>query len=203
MFWDKVAGVYDLFVNIVNRKTHKKLKQLIAKMIYPKDEVLECACGTGLLTAVIAGRCQKLTATDFSAKMLEKARKNCKAFNNVEFAKADITKLPYEDDSFDVVVAGNVIHLLDDPYSALNELKRVCKKDGRLIIATYMNKDKNGKSSLFSETLGKAGADFKRQFTIGSYRSFFEEAGFHDIEISLAEGLIPCAIALMKNEEEG
>ena len=77
MFWDSVAGVYDLFVNVVNRRTHVALKKIVAGLIKPDDRVLECACGTGLLTEVIAPRCARLTATDFAPKMLARARKNC------------------------------------------------------------------------------------------------------------------------------
>ena len=70
MFWDRVAGVYDIFVNIINRTAHQKLRGIIAGLIGPDDEVLECACGTGLLSEVIAERCRTLTATDFSENML-------------------------------------------------------------------------------------------------------------------------------------
>ena len=59
MFWDKVAGVYDIFVNIINRKTHQKLKELVSALIESDDTVLECACGTGLLSAVIAPKCRQ------------------------------------------------------------------------------------------------------------------------------------------------
>ena len=115
MFWDKVAGVYDIFVNVINRKTHQKLKKIVRNLIEPCDIVLECACGTGLLSAVIAPKCRQLTATDFSEKMLKKAEKNCRVFRNVTYAQTDITALPFADCSFDKVVAGNVIHLLDNP----------------------------------------------------------------------------------------
>lgn len=53
-FWDRVAGVYDVFVNVINRKTHQKLKKIVPDLIEPDDTVLECACGTGLLSSVIA-----------------------------------------------------------------------------------------------------------------------------------------------------
>ena len=201
MFWDHVAGVYDIFVDVVNRKAHRELKRIVAGLIGPEDEVLECACGTGLLSAVIAGRCRRLTATDFSEKMLVKARKNCAAFRNVTFAFADITALGYPDESFDKVVAGNVIHLLDDPMQALAELNRVCRPGGTLIIPTYMNRDRKGRTSGFAKTVGKAGADFKRQFTVESYRQFFLDAGYRDVRITLAEGRIPCAVAVMKKKE--
>ena len=202
MFWDQVAGVYDVFVNVINRKTHKKLRQIVSALIEPGDDVLECACGTGLLSAVIAQKSGRLTATDFSKKMLKKAEKNCAAFQNITFSKADITALAFPDCSFDKVVAGNVIHLLDNPLTALGELNRVCKDGGKLIIPTYMNKDSKGKTSGFARTVGKAGADFKRQFTVDSYRQFFLDAGYSDVQIILADGRIPCAVAVMKKEKD-
>ena len=147
MFWDNVAGVYDVFVNVVNAKTHRRLKEIVAGQIGYGDTVLECACGTGMLSAVIAPKCKELTATDFSPKMLAKAKKNCAAFGNITFAAADITALPFADSRFDKVVAGNVIHLLDNPLTALKELDRVVKPGGTLIIPTYMNRHQNGSTS--------------------------------------------------------
>ena len=202
MFWDQVAGVYDVFVNVINRKTHKQLRQIVSDLIEPEDDVLECACGTGLLSAVIAQKSGRLTATDFSKKMLKKAEKNCAAFQNITFSKADITALAFTDCSFDKVVAGNVIHLLDNPMTALGELNRVCKDGGMMIIPTYMNKNSKGKASGFAATVGKAGADFKRQFSVDSYRQFFLDAGYSDVQIILADGRIPCAVAVMKKEKD-
>ncbi len=200
MFWDQVAGVYDIFVRFINKETHAKLRKIIADLIGQEDVVLECACGTGMLSEVIALKCKKLTATDFSGRMLNKARKNCVRFSNITFQKANITSLPYADESFDKVVAGNVIHLLDQPHASLKELDRVCKIDGLLIIPTYMNKNKGNKTNGFVRTVGKAGADFKREFTSTTYKQFFEEAGYSDVTIEEAEGRIPCAVAIMKKK---
>ena len=201
MFWDRVAGVYDLFVNVVNRKTHKALRRIVSDLIEPEDTVLECACGTGLLSTVIAEKCRQLTATDFAPKMLKHAEKNCAGYKNVQFRQADILALDFPDSSFDKAVAGNVIHLLDEPMKALKELDRVCRPGGMLIIPTYMNKDQKGETSGFASVVGKAGADFKRQFTPESYRRFFLNAGYRDVKISLAEGRIPCAVAVMTKED--
>ena len=201
MFWDSVAGIYGLFVNVVNRRTHVALRQIVAGHIQPGDRVLECACGTGLLTEVIARKCAHLTATDFAPKMLARAQKICAAFDNITFEPADITALDYPDGCFDAVVAGNVIHLLDNPLKALGELDRVCRPGGRLVIPTYMNRDKKGNTSGFATAVGKAGADFKRQFTAESYRQFFRDAGYADVSIQMAEGRIPCAVAVMTKQE--
>ena len=132
--------------------------------------------------------------------MLKRAEKNCAAYRNVQFRQANILSLDFPDSSFDKVVAGNVIHLLDELLKALKELDRVCRPGGMLIIPTYMNKDQKGETSGFASVVGKAGADFKRQFTVESYRQFFLDAGYKDVKISLAEGRIPCAVAVMTKE---
>ena len=140
MFWDNVAGVYDVFVHVINRKTHQKLKKIVSELIEHDDTVLECACGTGLLSAVIAPNCRQLTATDYSEKMLQTAERNCTASHNIAFARADVTALAFPDGSFDKVVAGNVIHLLDHPMKALGELNRVCRDGG--LLATMPSREK-------------------------------------------------------------
>ena len=76
MFWDKVAGLYDLFVNMQNGKVNRKLVEEVSGMIEPTDTVLECACGTGMLSKGIAPKCKELIATDFSVGMLKEAKKN-------------------------------------------------------------------------------------------------------------------------------
>lgn len=197
MFWDRISGVYDLFGNVYNGKVNRKLCRLIAKSINKSEVVLECACGTGMISAAIAPVCKSLTATDFSVGMLKQAKKKCRTFSNITFQKADITSLDYENESFDAVVAANVIHLLDHPYQALAELDRVCKKGGRLIIPTYVNKEKTGKTGGVVKAIGKAGADFKQQFTYSNYRAFFEKAGYRDIKTTLIQGRVPCAVAII------
>lgn len=197
MFWDNVAGVYDIFANIINRKTHRGLCAKVENEISITDEVLECACGTGLLSGVIAEKCNSLIATDFSVKMFKKASKKYHAYTNIKFRKGNILQIEYPDEKFDVVVAANVIHLLDEPLRALEEMDRVCRVGGKIIIPTYMNKNDKGKTSRFANTVGKAGADFKRQFTYDTYKEFIKEAGYENVEYSLIEGKIPCAIAVI------
>jgi len=197
MFWDRVAFIYDIFANIINKKVHKKLKEIVANEITKDDDVLECACGTGMLTKVVAPKSKSIIATDFSSKMLKRAKKKCKKYNNVEFMNANIMKLDFDDNSFDIVIAANVIHLLDDPIKAINELDRVCKENGKIIIPTYMNKDDNGNTSGFAKRVGKAGADFKRQFTYDSYKEFFNEFGYRNVEYTMINGKVPCCVAVI------
>ena len=197
MFWDNVAWVYDVFAKVINRKANKMLCAEVARWLSPDDVVLECACGTGLLTGVIAEGCKSLVATDFSMKMLKRAEKKFGRRGNVSFEQGNIMQLSYPDESFDVVVAANVIHLLDEPYTALRELDRVCRPGGRLIIPTYMNRTERGTTNRVSGAIGKAGAEFKREFTLETYKRFFADAGYTDTSYVLCEGRIPCAVAVL------
>ena len=147
MFWDNVAWVYDLFANFINRKANRALCEAVAQMIQPEDEALECACGTGLLSGVIATRCKSLIATDFSVNMLRRAERKYRNLPNIRFEPCDIMQLPYPDERFDVVIAANVIHLLDEPENSLSpslcaELARFIADSARFyrcqfIIATH------------------------------------------------------------------
>ena len=137
MFWNKISPVYDLFENIYNRKVYKGTGKKVAEYLMLTDDVLECACGTGEITCEIAQRCRTLIATDLADGMLRRAQRKCRRYNNVSFQFADITDLKFENDSFDKIVAGNVIHLLPEPEKALGELDRVVRPGGRIIIPTY------------------------------------------------------------------
>jgi len=197
MFWDRVASVYDLFEDVYNRKVYRGTGKTVADEIKPTDDVLECACGTGAISVFIAPVCKHLTATDFSEGMLRQTARKVRQYKNVEIRKADMTELDYPDASFDAVVAGNVIHLLDDPVAALNELMRVCKPSGKVIIPTYIN-IYNGKPSRLVKLFEKAGAHFKRQFDLNTYKQFFANAGFMDVVYHVVEGKMPCAVAVIR-----
>ena len=197
MFWDRVSGIYDLFGKIYNGKVNREMCAAVVKEIRTYDRVLECACGTGLITAAAAAKCRELVATDYSEGMLKQTRKKCGSCPNVTIRSADILNLPFPDASFDVVIAANVIHLLDDPHKALSELDRVCRPGGKLIIPTYVNKEK---AKGFDKTIDKVGANFKQDFTYEGYRTFFAEAGFMKIRTRLIDGRVPCAVAVITKQ---
>lgn len=195
LFWDLISGVYDLFERLYNKKVFDGTGVRVAKEIDENDDVLECACGTGAISVHLAPKCRRLTATDFSTGMLRQTEKNCQKFNNVRLRHADITHLKVRDESFDKVVAGNVIHLLDDPCKAIDEMLRVCKKGGRVVIPTYINMGKKD-SELLIKLFSVAGAHFTKQFDMESYKRFFKDNGY-DAEFDLVDGRMPCAIAIL------
>ncbi len=95
-----------------------------------------------------------------------------------------------------IVVAGNVIHLLPEPDKALHELERVVKPGGKIIIPTYINMSK-GTGMVAVKFITMLGADFKKQFDLDSYKKFFEDKGYTDVEYYVVDGRMPCAIAVI------
>ncbi len=199
MFWDKISPLYDLFENVYNHRVYTGTGEKVAEYIEASDDVLECACGTGAISIYIAKRCKSLVATDFADGMLRQAARKCRDYDNATFKRADITNIKCQDARFDKVVAGNVIHLLDNPEKALAELWRVVKPGGKIIIPTYISKSKSsaGFAVKFVELLG---ADFKKQFDLDSYKAFFNDTGYKNVEYSVVEGRMPCAVAVITKE---
>lgn len=198
MIWDKLSPFYDMFETIYNGKCFKGIAKEITNHVSENDIVLECACGTGLLTVPMAKKCKKLIATDYSVGMLKQTEKKVKNYSNTKLEQASILDLPYSEHLFDVVVAANVIHLLDNPIVALNEMKRVCKIGGTIIIPTYINENKKN-AMVAAKLLSKTGVNFKRQFNLDSYKSFFKEVGISDITYHIVDGHMPCAFAIFEN----
>lgn len=63
-------------------------------------------------------------------------------------------------------------------------------------------RDGQGTTNSVSGAIGKAGADFKREFTPETYRQFLAEAGYADVSYTLCRGRIPCAVAVIKKYGE-
>ncbi|MBR1422910.1 MAG: class I SAM-dependent methyltransferase [Ruminococcus sp.] len=200
MIWDTFAGIYDMAETIYNKEVYTNLGRRVAQEIDEGDVVLECACGTGVISKYIAPKCRLLVATDLSKGMLAEAQKNCDNLNNIKFRYADITNINCRDERFDKVVAGNVIHLLDEPYKAINELMRVCKTGGKVIIPTYINNESSSQQ-LAADALRLAGVDFKHEFDFESYKEFFREGGYEDTKFDVIRGRMDCAIAVITKKQ--
>lgn len=197
MFWSRIAGVYDLIENIYNGKANARTTEYVASLMDKDDSVLECACGTGMFSVKIAPRVRQLTATDFAEGMLKRTKRKCRDLQNIIIEPGNILDLNYEDDSFDKAVAANVIHLLDDPKKALDELKRVVKPGGLIIIPTYVH----FKESIAAKIFNKAGAGFKRHFDANTYKDFFEAMGITDVTYQVCEGRMSCDVAVFENRK--
>lgn len=103
--------------------------------------ILEVACGTGQNLPLFAPN-SEITAVDLSPKMLEVARENAAKQNlNVNLAVMNAEKLEFPDGSFDTVVSTLSTCTFPDPVSALQEIKRVCRPDGLILLLEHGHSD--------------------------------------------------------------
>lgn len=198
MIWDKLSPFYDFMETVYNGKCYRGIADKIKEYVTEEDVVLECACGTGLLTVPMAQKCKKLIATDISVGMMRQAKKKVANYSNTKIGKASILALPFKDDMFDVVVAANVIHLLNEPEKAISELKRVCKPNGKIILPVYINNEKKN-AIVVAKLLSVLGVKFKRQFSLASYKEFITSHHISRVRYSVVEGRMPCAFAIITN----
>jgi phosphatidylethanolamine/phosphatidyl-N-methylethanolamine N-methyltransferase len=134
--YDKVSIVYDL---TYGPTLHPGRLQAIERMgINAGDRVLEVGVGTGINLALYP-REATVTGIDYTAAMLEKARERAARKNAapVRLLQMDAADLRFADDSFDIVYAPYLISVVPDPVKVAQEMYRVCRPGGRVIILNH------------------------------------------------------------------
>ena len=102
--------------------------------------ILELGCGTGSMWVgkdEEVRKCGKLILSDFSEGMIETARENLSSYEKIEYQVIDIQDIPYEDDSFDIVIANMMLYHVPDLKKGLSEVRRVLKEGGAFYCATF------------------------------------------------------------------
>lgn len=169
--WNIYAPIYEKAMR-KDRQIYEYMYERIPTVIQNKD-VLEIATGPGLLAKYVAHSSKKMIATDYAPNMIEQAKKGDYP-NNLSSEVADATSLPYSDDSFDVVLIANALHVMPDPEKALQEIDRVLKPHGLLIAPNFI--EHNGK--LWAWILKLAGISFEHQWSKQEYEEFLRKNGW-------------------------
>lgn len=194
-FWDKIAGLYDIAESF-NPKPYKTMLEGVKAVVPNGANVLDCAAGTGELSIAAAEKAGHVLCTDMSLPMLERARKKSakRGIKNISFAERDIFSLPDEDNTYDVSMAGNVLHLLEEPEKAVRELCRVTKQGGRVILPTLMAKNSNPLIKIYTLLGYRAFASY----TMESYEKMLKDCGCGRVKITKISGLVPVAFGVIK-----
>ena len=174
-FWDRTTKIYNHFM----KKDHKAYKQMYS-LIYPvvrHKQVLELATGTGLIAKHIVRSADHIEATDASQETIEQAKQGVKS-TKLYFSVQDMFHLPYADQSFDVVIVVNALHIVPELEKALSEIRRVLKDDGVLVAPTFTHADNSflGKVKAFFMKL--AGFPLHSKWTSHEYLAFLRENGW-------------------------
>ena len=136
-FWNGMAKKYAASP-VRDTNAYEYTLERTRTYLSPTDQVLELGCGTGTTALKLAPFVEHIVASDFSAGMIEIANRKLddNGPENVEFVTADIYGNGLISKHFDVVLAFNVIHLLEDTESAIREMHDRIKPGGFLITKT-------------------------------------------------------------------
>ena len=173
-FWDKNAGRYDRFMR-KDRAAYDEMYELIRPVVKAKT-VLELATGTGLIAKHIVNAATHIEATDASAEMITEAKRT--RSTKLHFSVQDMFRLPYANQSFNVVIVSNALHIVPQPEKALQEIKRVLKDNGVLIAPTFTHAGNSFSGMVRAFFMRMAGFPLHSKWTSEEYLRFLRQNGW-------------------------
>ena len=167
------------------------LEVLAEKVEFAKPQaqelVLDVACGPGAFVLAVAPRVRFALGIDLTPEMLRQARQFQaeKQIANVAFARGDADSLPFPDASFDLVSCQHAFHHITKPEPVLQEMIRVTKPEGRLLILDPLAPESDAKFELYNHIERLRDPSHASSLRLTSFLSMFEEHGLEVFRQSL------------------
>lgn len=141
-FWNRIAQRYAK-QPVPDQKVYETKLARTDSLLKPTDQVLDIGCGTGTTAIHHAPKVAHIRATDISQGMIQIARDKARAaeVNNIDFDVASIDDLHAEPQSFDVILAHSILHLLPGVDRVLSQLHTMLRPGGLLISTTTCIQD--------------------------------------------------------------
>lgn len=143
------------------------------------DDVLDVACGPGIVACAFARRARHVTGIDLTPAMLERAAKLAdeQGLSNVRWQRGDVLPLPFADASFSIVVSRLAFHHFQQPALVLREMKRVCRPGGRVLVADLYASADPDKAAAMHAMECMRDPSHVRALPLAELRASFEQAG--------------------------
>lgn len=197
--WNAVAENYGEMADWVMTPFAKKALEIL-----PADKsasVLDVACGTGILTCMVAGLVNNVHALDFSTDMLVDLRNRLtrREIQNVEITQGDGQNLPFKDNSFDDAFSLFGLMFFPDRLKGFKELYRILKPNGHAIVSSWAPIEKSTLMLATKEAIKSALPDAPSPRANSNtlenpelFKSEMEAAGFqsvviHEVTLDLPE----------------
>ncbi|MFP4367127.1 MAG: class I SAM-dependent methyltransferase [Bacteroidales bacterium] len=136
--YNRIAQVYDILEWPMEMMVSGWRERLMSGA---QGKVLEVGVGTGKNIPYYPDDAD-VTGIDFSEKMIEKAKKKSNERDNVKVLLMDAEKMLFEDNLFDTVITSCVFCSVPDPVRGLEEIRRVCKSGGKILMLEHVRSDK-------------------------------------------------------------
>lgn len=153
--FDVEAKTYDSWYSTKMGAYVDEVETDCAFKLFPIKEgmqVLDVGCGTGNFSIKLAEKGCKVVGIDMSTEMLKIAKEKARCRNlNIEFYKMDVLDLKFQDEYFDGVFSMAVFEFIQNPDRAIDEMFRVLRKDGHLLIGTINRDSRWGQMYLTEE----------------------------------------------------
>jgi len=200
-FWNRLARIYDWSVSHFGRGYGELADKILADLGLA-DRVLEVGTGTGIIALALAKSAGTVVGVDLSPRMIAVAQKNAvrSSLKNVSFEVGSAYELHAGADTFDAVVMSNLLHVIERPGRALLDARRVLKKEGRLIAATYCH-GHGLMARCVTASMRLSGFKVYHRFNTESFRALLISSGFEVLSFEAFPGMMPLAYALARTAE--
>jgi ubiquinone/menaquinone biosynthesis C-methylase UbiE len=155
----------------------------------PDDTVLDVACGGGIVVCGFAPYVRHATGIDMTPAMLQRAGALAaeKGIANVSWREGDVTRLPFPDGAFTIVVTRFAVHHFPDPPAVMREMARVCAPGGRIVVVdTYASLDP-AKAAEFNRLEKLRDPSHVRCLALAELKALFHTAGAAEPRESFSE----------------
>ena len=111
--------------------------------VKPSFVVADLGCGSGYFTLPLAAKAKKVYGIDVQKEMIDFVREKIRKLKikNVKLLLSKPEEIPLKDESINLLLTVNTLHEFDDKERMIEEMKRVIKKDGRVLIVDFMKKE--------------------------------------------------------------
>lgn len=142
-FWDNASENYDKTEERFEY-IHKKSRENTKRFLKDSDTVLDYGCGTGTASCQFSSLVKDIHAIDISSKMIaiSKEKAALGKIENVNFEQSDIFDKKYSSESYDVILAFNMLHTVPNPQNAMQRIYELLKPEGLFISVTPCLRDK-------------------------------------------------------------
>lgn len=200
-FWDRQSSSFDKG-DKDNQQSYIKTVDRFRKYLNLNDKVLELGCGTGLLSAEVATQVKEVHAVDISSKMVEIARRNAveRQIENIHIAQGTILDERFANGSFDMILAFNILHLVDTPL-VISRINNLLKPGGIFISDNPCVGEKRSLSSMLISLIGKLGiVPNVRNLKMSEFKDEIKNNNFQIVETEQTNDMFPQLFVVAQKE---